>query len=149
VRSNKFSEHLLVLPEDDANREIANGFLLDARVNAMKVQVLPTAGGWAKALSRISDHANDMHKLLNRRLLVLIDFDNDLETRWRIAQSKIPQLLQDRIYVLGVASQPEKLSASLGKGREVIGAALASVPKREPSFGCIHCSRTTQSKWHV
>jgi hypothetical protein len=125
VRINKFSDHLLVLPEDDANRQIANGFLLAARVDAQKIQVMPNAGGWLKALDKISSHSNEMEGLTTRRLLVLIDFDSQYEDRWQIAQSKIPTKFLDRIYVIGVASNPEKLRSNCGLTSEALGKALA------------------------
>jgi hypothetical protein len=41
----------MVLPEDDANSRLANGFLLDLDQSAItKIQVLPEAGGWKAAL---------------------------------------------------------------------------------------------------
>lgn len=48
---NKHLPHLLVLPEDDEDRELANGFALHTAVDPRKIQVLPTAGGWLKALA--------------------------------------------------------------------------------------------------
>lgn len=45
---NAYKPHLLVLPEDDANREMANGFLLDSRVLMCNMSVLPPAGGWRR-----------------------------------------------------------------------------------------------------
>ena len=33
MRVNKFIEHILVLPEDDANRQIINGFILNLNIN--------------------------------------------------------------------------------------------------------------------
>ena len=47
---NKFQPHVLVLPEDDANRQLANGFLLDQYVSTHKIQVLPKVGGWTQVL---------------------------------------------------------------------------------------------------
>jgi len=49
MRVNKFVEHILVLPEDDANRQIVNGFILNLSVNATAIQVLPIANGWKKS----------------------------------------------------------------------------------------------------
>ena len=46
---NKYLPHLLILPEDDANRELANGFVLNHAVNSRAVQILPPAGGWKKS----------------------------------------------------------------------------------------------------
>lgn len=45
---NVYQQHVLVLPEDDANRQIVNGFLLEPSLNERVIQVLPIAGGWAR-----------------------------------------------------------------------------------------------------
>jgi hypothetical protein len=42
---NKHRAHILVLPEDDANRQIANGFVLDPNLNDRAIQILPPSGG--------------------------------------------------------------------------------------------------------
>ena len=42
---NVYKPHLLVLPEDGANRQMANGFLFDDRVIPRNIQVLQEAGG--------------------------------------------------------------------------------------------------------
>jgi hypothetical protein len=46
---NKYKPHIYVLPEDDANRQIANGFLLHESVDSRSIQVMPTTGGWTRA----------------------------------------------------------------------------------------------------
>jgi hypothetical protein len=46
---NKYEDHVLVLPEDDANRQIANGFILNSNVKERAIQVLPIADGWDKS----------------------------------------------------------------------------------------------------
>ncbi|HEX4229241.1 MAG TPA: hypothetical protein VHZ07_11265 [Bryobacteraceae bacterium] len=55
---NKFKPHVLILPEDDANRQLANGFLLALDpIVQRNVQVLPVAGGWIEVLHCFkSDH---------------------------------------------------------------------------------------------
>jgi hypothetical protein len=45
MRVNKFVEHTLVIPEDDANRQIINGFILNLNVNKTAIQILPIANG--------------------------------------------------------------------------------------------------------
>ncbi len=45
---NKYAPHVLVLPEDDANNDIANGFLRHDALDLRAIQVLPCAGGWGK-----------------------------------------------------------------------------------------------------
>lgn len=43
---NAYADHVLVLPEDDANRELTNGFLQEPALNPRAIQVLPVAHGW-------------------------------------------------------------------------------------------------------
>jgi hypothetical protein len=51
---NRYKPHIFVLPEDDANREIAVGFLLHPSIlNPRQVQVMPNAGGWPNALDKL------------------------------------------------------------------------------------------------
>ena len=44
---NNHRPHVLVLPEDEANEELVNGFLLDPSIKLRNIQVLPSAGGCA------------------------------------------------------------------------------------------------------
>ena len=46
---NKYKPYIYVLPEDDANRQIANGILLHESVDFRSIQVMPTTGGWTRA----------------------------------------------------------------------------------------------------
>ncbi|MGA2659008.1 MAG: hypothetical protein ABSH34_16015 [Verrucomicrobiota bacterium] len=58
---NKYRPHVYVLPEDDANRQLANGFLLHPDLLARNIQVLPEVGGWHEVLDHFkSDYANGM-----------------------------------------------------------------------------------------
>ncbi len=43
MSANKYQPHLLILPEDDANRELANGFILNQAINPRVVQIMPPA----------------------------------------------------------------------------------------------------------
>lgn len=48
---NKERPHILVLPEDGANRQLANGFLLEVDLARQRqMQVLAEAGGWRHVL---------------------------------------------------------------------------------------------------
>lgn len=50
---NQYKPHLLVRPEDDANRQIANGFILEIpEKNIRRIQVLPVASGWRKVVDQ-------------------------------------------------------------------------------------------------
>jgi hypothetical protein len=46
---NNYLPHLLVIPEDDANRDIVTGFINHVSVNSRKIKVENVAGGWKKA----------------------------------------------------------------------------------------------------
>jgi hypothetical protein len=119
---NKRLPHVLVLPEDDANRQLANGFYLE--LPSRQIQVLPVVGGWMKVLESFnSDHVSYMNKFPNRLMVLLIDFD-DQEDRLEKAKACIPGHLIDRVFILGVRSESEDLKADLGS-YETIGGAMA------------------------
>jgi Zn/Cd-binding protein ZinT len=60
---NKYHKHILVLPEDDANRQIANGFILDSNLNDRAIQILPPAGGWTKVIDFFKNtHVSRMYQ---------------------------------------------------------------------------------------
>jgi hypothetical protein len=122
---NKFKPHLLVLPEDDANRQLANGFVLDRFILNRQIQVLPEAGGWTQVLGRFkSDHVIGMNRYSSRFMVLLIDFDGD-EARLAKAKAEIPEHLAERVFILGALTKPEALrQASLGSYEE-IGLAMA------------------------
>ena len=41
-------KHIYLIPEDGADREIANGFKNNLGVNNNQIKVMPEAGGWPK-----------------------------------------------------------------------------------------------------
>ena len=51
---NKQVPHVFVLPEDDANRQLANGFVLDGGLDGRRIQILEEAGGWMEVLNRFT-----------------------------------------------------------------------------------------------
>lgn len=122
---NKYLPHVLVLPEDDANSSVANGFHLEiVSTKSKQMQVLPVAGGWNEVLRRIgSEHSSEMVRCPERFMVLLIDFDNQAD-RLRKAKAAIPPEITDRVLVLGVLSAPEDLKNTLGS-YETIGSALA------------------------
>lgn len=122
---NKYRPHVLVLPEDDANRQLANGFLLDEGLATRNIQVLEEVGGWHEVVDHfLSDHVAEMERHSGRSMVLLIDFDGDRD-RLAWVQAKIPPSLTDRVYVLGALNEPEDLKkADLGS-YETIGLAMA------------------------
>lgn len=126
MSSNKYKPHLLVLPEDDANRQIANGFILNPALNGRAIRILPPPGGWLKVVDAFkNEQYYGMPKYPQRRVLLVIDFDGQAEERLDLIQKQIPPNLKDRTFVIGSFSDPEHLKTAMGKHFEAIGQALA------------------------
>ncbi|HEY7543562.1 MAG TPA: hypothetical protein VID27_01705 [Blastocatellia bacterium] len=122
---NKNRPHVLVLPEDDANRQLAKSFQLEIELSRQRqMQVLPVAGGWREVLGLFkSDHIAEMNRYPHRFIVLLIDFDNSND-RLDTAKAAIPEDLAERVFVLGALTNPEELKTKLGS-YETIGSALA------------------------
>lgn len=124
---NKYEDHILIFPEDEANSKIALGFVLCSYVRDQRVQILPYAKGWKKVVEKFkSYHISQLKKYNSRRLLLLIDFDNDLSRLSKI-KSEVPNDLKDRVFILGAKTEPEKLKQSINQinSFESIGNKLA------------------------
>jgi len=119
---NKYRPHVLVLPEDDANRQIANGFLLAPALRSQHVQLLRPAGGWTAARDKMLALLPEMSKYPGRTMVLLVDFDGQPGRAEQIL-ANVPAALRERIFVLGVFSEPERLRTALGS-YEKIGRAL-------------------------
>jgi hypothetical protein len=134
---NKYKPHILVLPEDDPNRQIANGFVLNPALNERAIQVLPPVGGWNRVVDDFKNvHAHEMQRYPQRRILLIIDFDYEAKDRSQHIRNQIPEELIDRVFVLGVLSEPENLKRDLGKTFEDIGKALSQ-----------DCADNTRTVW--
>ncbi|MGP8244552.1 MAG: hypothetical protein ACLQVN_08540 [Bryobacteraceae bacterium] len=121
---NRKRPHVFVLPEDDANRQLANGFHLDPHILTRQFQVLKQAGGWMNVLEEfLSTHVAAMDRNPYRHMILLIDLDGK-EQRLQEAKARIPGHLAQRVFILGALSEPEALRADLGS-YETIGLALA------------------------
>jgi len=124
MSANKFQPHLFVLPEDDANRQIMNGFSLDPMVKERTIDIREEAGGWRLVIERFCQvYAPEMARYPERLMLLLIDLDGRAE-RLEDARSQIPEDLRDRVFVMGTFTEPEDLRHDLGT-YEKIGLALA------------------------
>jgi hypothetical protein len=134
---NRFQGHLIILPEDDANRQLANGFIKNINIKPRTVQILPPAKGWEKAVDDVmKNHVPEMRSYADRRVVLLIDFDNDAERVGEI-KNKIPDDVKARLFVLGTLSEPEKLKSDTRKSFEQIGGELAQ-----------ECFENTNELWH-
>ena len=123
---NKDHLHVIVLPEDRANLQLANGFHKEvAYTRERQMQVLPVAGGWMRVLERFkSDHVSKMVSNPNRFMVLLIDFDGKPK-RLGVAKAEIPTELTDRVFILGAWNHPEALKRELNQSFEEIGSRLA------------------------
>jgi len=131
---NRYKPHVLIIPEDDANRQLANGFNLN--ISATQLQVEQAARGWRHVYEIfVSDYAPLMDKFKNRFIVLLIDFDDDLD-RLQEVKLQIPHDLADRVFILGARTEPEALKqAGLGS-YEAIGRTMAE-----------DCQNKTQTIW--
>jgi len=130
MSANKYQPHVLVLLEDNANRQLANGFLLDQYLSTRKIQVLEEVGGWIQVLERfLSDYVAGMNLCCSRFMVLLIDFEGRKESI-QDAKVRIPEHLTDGVFILGALSEPEALRANLGS-YETIGLAMAQDCREE------------------
>lgn len=122
---NVYIPHVLVLPEDDANRQIANGFLLDPSIQLRNIKVLLPAGGRDKVFESCEDHIANLRKFSDRHLVLLIDCDGHVEKRQQKFRDCVPEDVRDRVFLLGTQSEPEPLKKQCGDSFEKIGKKLA------------------------
>jgi hypothetical protein len=137
VSVNNYKPHLLVLPEDDADRQLADGFHLEVDWSRQRqMQVLRVAGGWREVLKRFNEgEVQGMEKWSERFMALLIDFDRN-EDRLEIAKAAVPAHLTERVFVLGARTEPEDLRKAKLGDYEAIGSALAK-----------DCREETDSTW--
>jgi hypothetical protein len=123
---NKYKKHVLILPEDDANRQIANGFIQNITLDSHVIQILPPAGGWSHVLEKFeSEHIREMRNYPMRNMVLVIDFDKDVDARTQRFKQRIPVDLSDRVFVIGTENNPESLKKILNMSLEQIGIALS------------------------
>lgn len=120
---NKYQPHVLVLPEDDANRQLANGFEL--HLSTRQFRVLPPAGGWTRVRDAFErNHVAEMDRRPERFMVLLLDFDTDTHRCDRVRRA-VPDRLHRRVFVLGVWTEPEDLRREFGIPWETIGYRMA------------------------
>lgn len=149
MAANVYQPHLLLLIEDDANRQIFNGFSKHPGLASRRIDPGKPAGGWGVVLEQFQEtHIALLRKYPHRHLLMVIDFDSSaakpaahqtgslIERRMELFTEAIPEDLQDRIFVIGCADEPEKLVKDTGFHLEEIGWRLAQ-----------DCDRGTDEMW--
>jgi hypothetical protein len=123
---NRYAPHVYIIPEDDRDRQIADGFVLHDQVDYRRIQVVPPAGGWAKVLETFRDeYVAKLRQYPDAHVVMLIDFDDRVGTRKADFEKEIPAELQSRVFVVGSKHNPETLKKALMINFEEIGKSLA------------------------
>jgi hypothetical protein len=123
--ANDYKPHLLVIPEDKANQDIVNGFSLHLEVNERQFTVLPIAKGWSKGKERLSELCEKrLSKCKTAYALLIVDYDGDRDRGSKI-KSSLPAEVKDRVFVIGILSEPERLKSSINQKYEDIGRLVA------------------------
>ena len=119
--------HLIVIPEDNANREIANGFRLIIEKNDRQFLMKKPARGWPNGryeLVALSDSTGHLQKYKSSHAALIVDFDGKRERGSEIKQLVSEEVI-DRVFVIGVLSEPEKLRNATGMKFEQLGIQIA------------------------
>lgn len=122
---NKYRGHIYIIPEDDANRQIAVGFEKDFRIKTRTIQTLPVAGGWTLAVEKLlTEYVSILRSNSKSHVVVLIDSDNQPD-RINKSLADVPDDVRDRVFILGAFREPESLKAAANLHFEQIGERLA------------------------
>lgn len=127
----------MVIPEDDATRQLVVGFEGQLADAGRKFQVLPPSGGWSKVREACKAHEAKLRSYPKRKLVLIVDFDES-EKRLKAMLEAVPEDLRSRVFVLGVWSEPEKLRASMKLPLEQVGELLAQDCEEQSSTNWDH-----------
>lgn len=126
MSASKFLPHLVVVPEDDANRQLMNGFKQNLGVKSGQIQIEAVAKGWRNVPKYFLDNlASTMNRFDKRFVLLLVDFDGKGEGRFNEVVAQIPEKLRNRVFVIGTSIEPERFSKDEGRTLEELGQELA------------------------
>ena len=107
---NKYAPHVFVIPEDDADRQLADGFVFHHEVMNNRIKVMPPAGGWPNVLKTFQDeYIRWLMNYHHGRVVMLIDFDGNVDQRRTLFEQAIPDELKERVFVVGTKDKPEIL----------------------------------------
>jgi hypothetical protein len=122
---NKYLPHVWVIPEDDADRQLAEGFLLFDAVAVRTVGIRAPAGGWLKVLDVFeTEYISLLRRWKDSHVVMLLDFDGHPERR-EILEARIPEELKPRVFTIGSGENPEVLRQAFQTTLERIGTLLA------------------------
>lgn len=123
---NRYAPHIFVLPEDDADRNIAIGFHEGIGDSAQFYILAPAGGRDAVCDVFCRDYAQDMARFPQRYMVLIVDFDAMPADRVRDrVWERIGRDHESRVFVLGVATNPERLKDALDLSPARIGGRMA------------------------
>jgi hypothetical protein len=118
---NRYAHHCYVIPEDDRDRQFADGFVLHHQMKSQRILVMPPAGGWSQVRKTFTtEYIARLRQYPQGHVVMLIDFDGRYVDRRKEFDDAIPQDLKQRVFVLGSKVTPEDLKKELGKTFEHI-----------------------------
>lgn len=113
MSNNKYRPELQIWSEDLATMQLAQGFVDSLGVCHRSVRVMPYRSGWLDVPNGIKEARLAAYPM--RHCLALIDFDgcgDDRIKRFRDAL-RDPNVALNRVYVIGPATNVEKMRSSL------------------------------------
>lgn len=117
----------MIVPEDQKNNDLINGFINGSRFDVRQIQVMPIAGGWSKAADSVE--TLNLAERANRHVLLVIDFDDNLEKRRKEIDKRLTKFLDEaqrkRVYLLDTRNIPEDFRSALHMSAEQVGAKLS------------------------
>jgi len=118
---NKFQPHLLILPEDQAVKDVAIGAVESIRVKAAaNLSIEKLLDGWRKLEDRLPEYDHYLGKHPEARLLAIIDLDGD-RNRPDEVRTWINVSFADRIFLLSSFHEPEALQRALHQDLKLTG----------------------------
>jgi hypothetical protein len=125
VSANKYTPHLIVIPEDQAVREIVNGFSTCLDANERQFSVYDLARGWERGKEILLDLSKGyMREYPHSYAILIVDFDRNAHRGSEI-KNQVPEGVRDRVFVVGVLNEPEDLKESTGMKFEELGRQIA------------------------
>jgi hypothetical protein len=121
---NRERPHVEILVEDDANRQILNGFSLH-HAYGTQVHIPKVAGGWPKVRAEVAQtYVRRMRQNPHLHLILVVDFD-ERDGRYETIFSEVPDDLKARVMLIGAKDDPQALARAARKSREALGQELA------------------------
>lgn len=124
---NRYRNHLVIYLEDKPYQGIVNGVKTLPNVNDQVIDARPPSGGWPKVFAELGDNLRLLNARLEMHAVLLMDFDNDFDSRKRqFDQVLSDQACRERVFLLGIdEKESEDLKTTLRQSNnEAVGKLL-------------------------